>query len=82
MSSNVVVRDPSHAGSWYTASKSQLNSQLEGWLDDVKMPVNCIGPVSEGQTVPEIPVSGARIIIAPYVLPVWYRTRSVLLSGR
>jgi len=65
MSASQVVRDPSHAGSWYSASKNQLGSQLDGWLADVKEPVACIGPQSEGQTVSELPVPGARIIIAP-----------------
>jgi hypothetical protein len=65
MSSKQIVRNPSHAGSWYTSSKSQLNSQLDGWLDDVKTPVTCIGPQTEGQQVQELPVPGARIIIGP-----------------
>ncbi|KAK5126599.1 hypothetical protein LTR85_009533 [Meristemomyces frigidus] len=66
MSSRQVVRDASHAGSWYAASKSQLSSQLDGWLAAVKPPVQCIGSRSEGQTVPELPVPGARVIIAPH----------------
>ncbi|RMZ01359.1 hypothetical protein D0862_06389 [Hortaea werneckii] len=66
MSSNEIVRDPSHAGSWYTASKLQLNSQLEGWLNEVKKPVKCIGPQSEGQTIADLPLDGARVIIAPH----------------
>jgi hypothetical protein len=65
MSSKQIIRNPSHAGSWYTSSKSQLNSQLDGWLDDVKTPVTCIGPHTEGQQVDQLPVPGARIIIGP-----------------
>jgi hypothetical protein len=65
MSSKQIVRDPSHAGSWYTSSKSQLNSQLDGWLDAVETPITCIGPHTEGQQVDQLPVSGARIIIGP-----------------
>jgi hypothetical protein len=65
MSSRQIIRNPSHAGSWYTSSKSQLNSQLDGWLDDVKTPVTCIGPHTEGQQVDQLPVPGARIIIGP-----------------
>jgi hypothetical protein len=65
MSSKQIIRNPSHAGSWYTSSKSQLNSQLDGWLDDVKTPVTCIGPRTEGQQVDQLPVPGARIIIGP-----------------
>ena len=67
MSSKEIVRDPSHAGSWYTASKLQLNSQLEGWLNEVKKPVKCSGPQSEGQTIADLPMDGGRVIIAPYV---------------
>jgi hypothetical protein len=65
MSNRQIIRDPSHAGSWYTSSKSQLNSQLDGWLDDVKTPLKCIGPQTDGQEVEELPVPGARIIIGP-----------------
>jgi hypothetical protein len=65
MSNRQIIRDPSHAGSWYTSSKSQLNSQLDGWLDDVKTPLKCIGPQTEGQEVKDLPVPGARIIIGP-----------------
>jgi hypothetical protein len=65
MSNKQIIRDASHAGSWYTSSKSQLNSQLDGWLDDVKTPVTCIGPHTEGQQVDQLPVPGARIIIGP-----------------
>ncbi|KAI3362641.1 hypothetical protein L3Q82_001719 [Scortum barcoo] len=32
MSNRVVCREASHAGTWYSASGSQLNAQLEGWL--------------------------------------------------
>lgn len=67
MSSGQVIREASHAGSWYTDSKPQLNSQLDGWLEAVKPPVECIGPQSEGQSVEEVPIPGARMIIAPYV---------------
>lgn len=67
MSNNQTVRHASHAGSWYSSSKSQLDGQLEGWLSAVKPPVSCIGPQSAGQTYSELPVPGARVIIAPYV---------------
>ncbi|XP_064173041.1 protein MEMO1-like [Anguilla rostrata] len=39
MSNRVVCREASHAGSWYTASGSQLNAQLEGWLSQVQSSV-------------------------------------------
>ncbi|KAK4508627.1 hypothetical protein PRZ48_002366 [Zasmidium cellare] len=60
-----ILREATHAGSWYTDSKPQLSSQLDGWLDAVQPPIQCIGPESEGETVGELPVPGARVIIAP-----------------
>ncbi|KAK4574314.1 hypothetical protein LTR86_002075 [Recurvomyces mirabilis] len=66
MASKQVIREDTHAGSWYTASKPQLNSQLDGWLAAVKTPVKCIGPRSEGQMISDLPVAGARVIIAPH----------------
>lgn len=60
------VREASHAGSWYSSSKSQLSSQLDGWLEKVPTPVKCIGPQSSGETVDSLPVPGARVIIAPH----------------
>jgi MEMO1 family protein len=60
-----LIREASHAGSWYTSSGSQLSSQLDGWLNAVKQPIKCIGPNSEGQNVDTLPVPGARVIIAP-----------------
>ncbi|WPG97478.1 Hypothetical protein R9X50_00025400 [Acrodontium crateriforme] len=66
MSSSQRIRKPSHAGSWYSSSKSQLTAQLDGWLAAVNAPVSCIGPRSEGQTADQLPVEKARIIIAPH----------------
>ncbi|KAK6433738.1 hypothetical protein LTR95_010080 [Oleoguttula sp. CCFEE 5521] len=66
MSASQLVRDPSHAGSWYSSSKSKLDGELEAWLDAVKAPVKCIGPESDGQTIDQLPVPGARVIIAPH----------------
>ena len=68
MAEKQVVRDPSHAGSWYTDSKSQLNAQLEGWLNSVKPPVKGIGSQSASETFDQLPVPSARMIIAPYVI--------------
>ena len=65
MESRQVVRNPSHAGSWYSSSKAQLSSQLDGWLEAVNVPVTCIGPLSEGETIDVLPAQGARVIIAP-----------------
>lgn len=67
MAQKQIVREASHAGSWYTSSKSQLGSQLDSWLAAVKSPVQCIGPQSDGESVSDMPISGARMIIAPYV---------------
>ncbi|KAF7195527.1 Protein MEMO1 [Pseudocercospora fuligena] len=66
MSSDQIIRDASHAGSWYSDSKSQLNSQLEGWLAAVDHPVSCIGPQSSQEVLPDMPVPSARVIIAPH----------------
>jgi len=66
MAKRETIREPSHAGSWYTSSKSQLHSQLDGWLAAVQAPVKCIGPKSEGQTFSELPIPEARVIIAPH----------------
>lgn len=68
------MREASHAGSWYTDSKSQLNTQLDGWLNAVAAPVTCIGPRSINVQQTETPVAGARMIIAPYVDTLLLRT--------
>ena len=65
MAEKQIIRDASHAGSWYTSSKTQLNAQLDSWLDAVKAPLECIGPQSAGQTITDMPVPGARVIIGP-----------------
>ncbi|CAB1311709.1 unnamed protein product [Coregonus sp. 'balchen'] len=39
MSNRTVCREASHAGSWYAASGSQLNTQLEGWLSQAQSTV-------------------------------------------
>lgn len=59
------TRDPSHAGSWYSSSKSQLSSQLDGWLSKVDPPITPIGQVSSQESLSTLPVPGARVIIAP-----------------
>ncbi|KAG9944498.1 UPF0103-domain-containing protein, partial [Aureobasidium melanogenum] len=60
------TRDPSHAGSWYSSSKSQLSSQLDGWLSKVDPPITPIGQVSSQESLSTLPVPGARVIIAPH----------------
>ncbi|CAK3981251.1 Hypothetical predicted protein [Lecanosticta acicola] len=66
MSTKQIIREASHAGSWYTDNEAQLNRQLDGWLHAVSTPVSCIGPQSEGESIPQLPVPGARMIIAPH----------------
>lgn len=61
-----VVRNASHAGSWYSSRQSELSSQLDGWLNAVPPSIKCIGPESSGQTVDTIPQPNARVIIAPH----------------
>lgn len=51
----MTIRSASHAGSWYTASKTRLSSELDQWLDQVPNSI-------EEKT---LPMSGARVIIAP-----------------
>jgi MEMO1 family protein len=62
------VREATHAGSWYTASKRELDSELEGYL--AKVPSDNIKGVASHKEDPgvEFPVVGARAIIAPYHL--------------
>jgi predicted class III extradiol MEMO1 family dioxygenase len=67
MSKSKTVREASHAGSWYSDSKAELNSQLDGWLASVHAPVTAIGPQTQGDIISTIPQAGARVIIAPYV---------------
>ncbi|KAI4753890.1 UPF0103-domain-containing protein [Aureobasidium sp. EXF-3400] len=60
------TREPTHAGSWYSSSKSQLSSQLDGWLSKVDPPITPIGQVSSQESQSALPVPGARVIIAPH----------------
>ncbi|KAF2150552.1 UPF0103-domain-containing protein [Myriangium duriaei CBS 260.36] len=61
------IREASHAGSWYTSSGSTLSSQLDGWLNDVEVPIKGIGAVSTAApNQAQLPIPGARIIIAPH----------------
>lgn len=47
-----------HAGSWYSDRRRTLTDQLDGWLAQVPDNLEHVG---------SLPVSGARVIIAPYV---------------
>ncbi|CAL3970196.1 hypothetical protein PZA11_006469 [Diplocarpon coronariae] len=52
----MTTRSPSHAGSWYSSARDTLSGELDQWLAQV--------PASIDGT--ELPVPGARIIIAPH----------------
>lgn len=51
-------REAFHAGSWYSDSTSTLTRQLDEWLARVPDSLDPVG---------SLPVSGARVIIAPWV---------------
>jgi hypothetical protein len=51
----MATREASHAGSWYSSRPSILSSELDEWLAQVPASI-------EGK---ELPIPGARIIIAP-----------------
>lgn len=51
----MTTRAASHAGSWYTAGPSILSSELDGWL----------AKVVKDSKEKELPIPGARVIIAP-----------------
>jgi predicted class III extradiol MEMO1 family dioxygenase len=60
------TRAASHSGSWYSDDRCALTDQLDQWLAQVPDTIEGLG---------SLPVPGARIIIAPYVLA---RTHSSL----
>ncbi|KAF2456830.1 MEMO1 family [Lineolata rhizophorae] len=62
----MVVRSATHAGSWYSASKSELSPQLDRWLDQVPAETQCIGADSSKEDAVALPAQGARAIIAPH----------------
>jgi MEMO1 family protein len=51
----MTTRAATHAGLWYKASSSELSTQLDEWLADVV----------KGSEEKELPIPGARVIIAP-----------------
>ncbi|KAF2863328.1 UPF0103-domain-containing protein [Piedraia hortae CBS 480.64] len=61
-----TVRRPSHAGSWYKSSKSQLNAELDEWLAAVDPPVVPCLDHKQSENVTQLPVPGARVIIGPH----------------
>lgn len=65
-------REASHSGSWYSDSATTLKRQLDQWLGQVPDQIDGIG---------QLPVPGARVVIAPYVLiNIPYSNISVLTS--
>ena len=52
----MTTRVASHAGSWYSKAESVLTEELNEWT-------NAVGTNLAGDG---IPLSGARVIIAPY----------------
>jgi len=61
----MAIREASHAGSWYSDSKSELSAQLDQWL--ARVPASTPGICTQSSTEApfQIPSSGARAIIAP-----------------
>ncbi|KAL2352968.1 MEMO1 family [Cryomyces antarcticus] len=61
------TRQATHAGSWYSSSRSELSSQLDAWLSQAQPGAKHTGPQSS-ITAPaqQLPVPGARVIIAPH----------------
>jgi predicted class III extradiol MEMO1 family dioxygenase len=55
----MAYRAASHSGSWYSDDRGALTHQLDQWLAQVPDAIEGVG---------SLPVPGARIIIAPYVL--------------
>lgn len=60
------TRQATHAGSWYSANKAQLTSQLKGWLERVPASTTPIGSASSQAGSVSVPSPGARAIIAPH----------------
>ncbi|KAK5201017.1 hypothetical protein LTR16_004127, partial [Cryomyces antarcticus] len=60
------TRQATHAGSWYSSNRSELSSQLDAWLSQAQPGAKHTGPLSSS-TAPaqQLPVPGARVIIAP-----------------
>ncbi|KAJ2204909.1 hypothetical protein IW143_005436, partial [Coemansia sp. RSA 520] len=59
----MTVRQATHAGSWYTDDREQLDYELQQWLDNVPEQVTEVIPV--GDSCP-VPVKGIRAIIGPH----------------
>ena len=57
-----MERKASHAGSWYTRNKEQLDSELDQWLSLVP---DSFEGVVDGADGGKLPIPRARIVIAP-----------------
>lgn len=65
------TREATHAGSWYEQHADVLSRQLDDFLN--KVPTTIDGK--------ELPVSKARVIIAPYAIPKSKHGRCLKLQG-
>ncbi|PWY99392.1 UPF0103-domain-containing protein [Testicularia cyperi] len=67
-----VIREASHAGSWYTADGSELSTSLSGWLKKVDatalpLPLSaCNTDASSSSDALNLPIKGCRAIIGPH----------------
>lgn len=61
-----MSREATHAGTWYTDERKELDEQLDGWLAQVPDQVPGIATKSKTEAPVSYPVDGARVIIAPY----------------
>lgn len=67
---STLTRAATHAGSWYTSDGRALDKQLGGWLAEVdggELPAPAdVAREGEAEMMPtELPVRGARAVIAP-----------------
>ncbi|KAJ2740820.1 hypothetical protein GGI20_005599 [Coemansia sp. BCRC 34301] len=62
----MTVRKASHAGSWYTDDREQLDSELESWLEVVPAAVSAVAATAAGENMSPLPASGVRAIIGPH----------------
>ncbi|KAF2254476.1 UPF0103-domain-containing protein [Trematosphaeria pertusa] len=61
-----TVRQPTHAGSWYTDDEAVLSRELDRWLSQVPSSTTPIGTESSQGGAVSIPTPNARAIIAPH----------------
>jgi hypothetical protein len=63
LTEQMSIRRPIHAGSWYEDDSTTLKAELDGWLDAVPDELEQLGT---------LPIPGARIIIGPLVILLFY----------